>query len=62
VTVTGLMGATWAAGFTIVPVALGVVADLTSPAVAYAVVVVAVAPVMLLLTRNVRRSALVSQA
>jgi DHA1 family solute carrier family 18 vesicular amine transporter 1/2 len=62
VTVTGLMGATWAAGFTIVPVALGVVADWTSPAVAYAVVVIAVAPVMLLLTRNVRRSALVSQA
>ena len=62
VTVTGLMGATWAAGFTIVPVALGVVADWSSPAAAYAVVVAAIVPVMLVLTRNVRRSALVSQA
>jgi MFS transporter, DHA1 family, solute carrier family 18 (vesicular amine transporter), member 1/2 len=62
VTVTGLMGATWAAGFTIVPVALGVVADSASPAAAYALVVVAIVPVMLLLTRNVRRSALVSQS
>lgn len=62
VTVTGLMGATWAAGFTIVPVALGVVADWSSPGAAYAVVVAAIVPVMLVLTRNVRRSALVSQA
>jgi len=62
VTVTGLMGATWAAGFTIVPVALGVVADWSSAGAAYAVVVAAIAPVMLVLTRNVRRSALVSQA
>jgi DHA1 family solute carrier family 18 vesicular amine transporter 1/2 len=61
VTVTGLMGATWAAGFTIVPVALGVVADWSSAGAAYAVVVAAIAPVMLVLTRNVRRSALVSQ-
>ena len=62
VTVTGLMGATWAAGFTIVPVALGVVADWSSPGAAYAVVAAAIVPVMLVLTRNVRRSALVSQA
>ena len=62
VTVTGLMGATWAAGFTIVPLALGVIADWSSPGAAYAVVVAAIVPVMLVLTRNVRRSALVSQA
>ena len=60
VTVTGLMGATWAGGSTLVPLVLGFVADATSPGTAYAIVVAASAPVMLLLVRNVRRTALVS--
>ena len=36
ITVTGLMGAVWAAGFTLVPLLLGAVAQASSPAVAFA--------------------------
>jgi DHA1 family solute carrier family 18 vesicular amine transporter 1/2 len=54
VTVTGLMGATWACGFTIVPLALGLVAQAASPAVAYLVATLAIVPVLVLLVHSVR--------
>jgi hypothetical protein len=50
VTATGLMGAVWAGGFTVVPVAAGALAEATSDPVAYAVsFVLAVSPLLLLL-------------
>lgn len=54
VTVTGVMGATWALGFTIVPLVLGYIAQVTSAAVAYTVVIAAILPILVVLTRNVR--------
>ncbi len=62
VTVTGVLGATWALGFTIVPLLLGYVAQVTSPAVAYAVVIVALMPMLWVLTRSVRGTVAVAAA
>jgi MFS family permease len=50
VTATGLMGAVWAGGFTVVPVLAGAVAEATSDPVAYAIsFVLALTPLLLLL-------------
>jgi MFS family permease len=50
VTATGLMGAVWAGGFTIVPVLAGAVAEATSDPVAYAIsFALALTPLLLLL-------------
>lgn len=50
VTATGLMGAVWAGGFTIVPLVAGALAEATSDPVAYAVsFVVALSPLLLLM-------------
>ncbi len=54
VTVTGLMGATWAGGFTLVPLGLGYIAQAASPAVAYLVATLAIVPVLVLLVYSVR--------
>jgi hypothetical protein len=56
VTVTGLMGATWAGGFTIVPVVVGVVADSSSTGAAYTLMAILSVPVLAVLARNVRRT------
>ena len=62
VTVTGVLGATWALGFTIVPLLLGYVAQVTSPAVAYGVVIVSLVPMLWVLTRSVRGTVEVAAA
>lgn len=62
VTVTGVLGATWALGFTIVPLLLGYVAQVSSPAAAYVVAIVALLPMLWVLTRNVRGVAAVAAA
>jgi MFS family permease len=50
VTATGLMGAVWAGGFTVVPVLAGAVAEATSDPVAYAIAfTLALTPLLLLL-------------
>jgi MFS family permease len=56
VTVTGLMGAVWAGGFTLVPVVVGLVADHTSTGAAYALAAGLAAIVAVFLARNVRRT------
>ncbi len=55
VTVTGLMGAVWAGGFTFVPLVVGAVAGAASAGVAYALMVCIALPVLALLARSVRR-------
>jgi len=55
VTVTGLMGAVWAGGFTVVPLALGAVAESTSTATAFALAAVLCLPSMLVLAACTRR-------
>ena len=57
ITVTGLMGAVWAAGFTLVPLLLGAVAQASSPAVAFAVSAALCLPSMAVLVWCVRRLA-----
>lgn len=54
VTVTGLMGATWAGGFTMVPLVFGAIAQASSPAVAYFVSAAVIMPVLVFLVRSVR--------
>ena len=55
VTVTGLMGAVWASGFTVVPLLLGAVAQASSAAVAFTVSAALCLPAMLVLVWCVRR-------
>ena len=55
VTATGLMGVVWASGFTVVPLAVGALAQSTSDAVAYVAMVALSAPVLMLLRRFVRQ-------
>jgi nitrate/nitrite transporter NarK len=55
ITVTGLMGATWAAGFTVVPLLLGAVAETGSATVAYALSAALCLPSMAVLVWCVRR-------
>jgi len=55
ITVTGLMGAVWAAGFTVVPLLLGAVAQATSPTIAFAASAALCLPSMALLVVCVRR-------
>ncbi len=55
VTATGLMGVVWASGFTVVPLAVGAIAQSTSNAVAYLAMVALSAPVLVLLRRFVRQ-------
>ena len=57
VTVTGLMGAAWAGGFTFVPVVIGIVADHTSDGTAYALIALVSLPVLAVLAQRVRRVA-----
>ncbi len=54
VTVTGLMGAVWAMGFTVVPLGLGLVAQQVSTPAAFIVAVVLCIPTMAILAHSVR--------
>jgi len=54
VTATGLMGAVWAGGFTVVPLLVGVLAQTASAQAAYVVILVLCVPVLVLLRRRVR--------
>ncbi len=51
VTATGLMGAVWAGGFTVVPLLVGTLAEAASPTVAYATVVALCVPALAVLLR-----------
>jgi len=54
VTATGLMGAVWAGGFTVVPLLVGVLAQTASAQAAYVVILLLCVPVLVLLRRRVR--------
>ena len=62
VTVMGLMGVVWAAGFAVAPLLLGAVATATSPAVAFTLSAALCLPALALLVTNVRRLAVVSRS
>ena len=49
------MGVVWASGFTVVPLAVGAIAQSTSNAVAYLAMVALSTPVLMLLRRFVRQ-------
>jgi len=55
VTVMGLMGVVWAAGFAVAPLLLGAVATATSTAVAFTLAAALCLPALVLLVTNVRR-------
>jgi MFS family permease len=54
VTATGLMGAVWAGGFTVVPLLVGTLAQTASTQAAYVVIALLCLPVFVLLRRRVR--------
>src|SRR3954451_8149370 len=54
VTVMGLMGVVWAAGFAVVPLVIGAVAEASSPSVAFALSALLCFPTLVVLVRNVR--------
>lgn len=54
VTVMGLMGVVWAAGFAVVPLLIGAVAEATSATAAFALAALLCLPTMVLLVRTVR--------
>jgi MFS family permease len=60
VTVTAIMGACWAGGFTLVPVAIGVVADHTSDGTAYALIATLAIPVFAFVAQRVRHVVVVA--
>jgi fucose permease len=55
VTVMGLLGVVWAAGFAVVPLVLGAVAETTSTATAFTLASLLCLPAMVLLVTSVRR-------
>jgi len=54
VTVMGLMGVVWAAGFAVVPLLIGAVAQGSSPSVAFALSALLCFPTLIILVRSVR--------
>jgi MFS family permease len=54
VTVMGLMGVVWAAGFAVAPLVIGAVAEAASPSVAFALSALLCFPTMAILVRSVR--------
>jgi MFS family permease len=54
VTVMGLMGVVWAAGFAVAPLLMGAVAEATSPATAFALAAFLCLPSLVVLARSVR--------
>jgi MFS family permease len=54
VTVMGLMGVVWAAGFAVVPLVIGAVAEATSPSAAFALSAALCFPTLFVLVRSVR--------
>jgi hypothetical protein len=57
VAATGLLGVVWAGGFTVVPVAVGAIAQGTSRTVAYLTVAALTVPVLAMLRRSGRAGA-----
>jgi fucose permease len=55
VTVMGLLGVVWAAGFAVVPLVLGAVAETTSTATAFTLASLLCLPALVLLVISVRR-------
>lgn len=54
VTVMGLMGVVWAAGFAVAPLVIGAVAEASSPSVAFALSALLCVPTLVILIRSVR--------
>jgi hypothetical protein len=60
VAVNGILGAAWATGFTIAPVAASLIASATSQTVAFSVSAVVIVPLLVVVARDGRRAAVES--